>query len=149
VAVQSTAPSFLAAFRTSLANRAGLSGVRVDLVPTGDSSAIESIILVSGRIEGTQTRLAMGSRQDGYRVPGQINALGKGPDSDVAFQAALTRVGAILDEVIQELDDNPPQVGVTTLDGTVAEIGYLPLIHPDGGWVCRCDFVIDYTAEVA
>jgi hypothetical protein len=148
MAIQSTVAAFLTAFRTSLQARPGLSGVRVDLVPTADTTSRESIILVNGPIEGDQSRLAMNMRQDAYRIPGQIDAFGADPDSDIAFAAAITRAGAILDELIQELDDNKPQVGVTTLDALTTSIRYTPLIHGDGGWVCRCDFVIDYRAEV-
>jgi hypothetical protein len=145
---QSTAPAFLAAFRASLAARPGLANVGVDLVPTGDTSSVERIILVTGRIEGTQEHYAMNVRQDGYRVPGQIDAFAADPDSDAAFQTAMTRAAAILDEVILELDDNQPQVGMTTLDGIVAEIYYMPIPATDGGWRCRCDFIVEYTAEV-
>jgi hypothetical protein len=145
---QTTVPSFLAAFRTSLAARPGLAGVGVDLVPTGDTSSVERIILITSRIEGTQEHYAMNVRQDGYRVPGQIETFASDSDTDVAFQTAINRAGAILDELILELDDNRPQVGVTTLDGIVSEIAYMPSVQSDGGWRCRCDFVIEYTAAV-
>ena len=145
---QTTAPSFLAAFRTQLAARPGLAGVGVDLVPTGDTSSIERITLISGRIDGSQERLAMNVRRDGYSVPGQIDTFAADPDTDVAFQAAINRAAAILDEVIQELDDNRPQVGITTLDGIISTVAYLPFVEADGGWRCRCDFVVDYTAAV-
>jgi hypothetical protein len=145
---QSTAPSFLAAFRTQLAARPGLAGVGVDLVPTGDTSSIERITLIRDRIEGTQEDLAMNVRQDGYRVPGRIDTFAADPDTDVAFQTALNRAAAILDELILELDDNRPQVGITTLNGIVSDIGYTPFVEGDGGWRCRCDFVVDYSAAV-
>ena len=132
---QSTAPAFLAAFRASLAARPGLTNVGVDLVPTGDTSSVERIILITGRIEGEQERFAMNVRRDGS-------------DSDVAFQTAMNRAAAILDEVILALDDNKPQVGTTTLDGIVADISYMPYVEADGGWRCRCEFIVDYTATV-
>lgn len=145
---QSTAPAFLAAFRASLAARPGLTNVGVDLVPTGDTSSVERIILITGRIEGEQERFAMNVRRDGYRVPGQIDAFAADSDSDVAFQTAMNRAAAILDEVILALDDNKPQVGTTTLDGIVADISYMPYVEADGGWRCRCEFIVDYTATV-
>jgi hypothetical protein len=145
---QTTVPSFLAAFRAQLAARPGLVGVGVDLVPTADTSSIERIILIVSRIEGTQERMAMNVRRDGYRVPGQIDTFAADPDSDVAFQTAVSRAGAILDELILELDDNKPQVGMTTLDGVVSEVAYMPYNESDGGWRCRCDFVVTYTAAV-
>ena len=145
---QTTAPSFLAAFRTQLAARPGLAGVGVDLVPTGVTSTVERIILIANRIEGTQEFLAMDRRLDGYRIPGQIDAFAADPDADVAFQAAMNRAAAILDEIIQELDDNRPQVGITPLDGIISTVAYLPFVEADGGWRCRCEFVVDYTAAV-
>jgi hypothetical protein len=145
---QTTVPSFLAAFRAQLAARPGLAGVGVDLVPTADTSSIERIILIANRIEGSQEDLAMNVRRDRYRIPGQIDSFAADPDSDVAFQQALNRAGAILDELILELDDNTPQVGITTLDDLVTDIAYTPYPEGDGGWRCRCEFVATYSAAV-
>jgi hypothetical protein len=148
MAVQSTVPAFLAAFRTSLGARAGLSTVGIDLVMTGDTSRRERIILITGPIAGGQARFAMNRRQDSYRIPGQLEAFAADPDTDVAFQAAFTRAGAILDELVQELDDNRPQVGDGTLDATVSDITYLPQIPEGGGWSCVCTFVVEYSTVV-
>jgi hypothetical protein len=145
---QSTIPAFLAAFRTSLAARPALANVTVDLVPGGDTSSLERIILIMGPINGGQTRFAMNRRQDSYRIPGQLEAFAADPDTDVAFQAAFTRAGVILDEVIQELDDNRPSVGDGTLDATVADITYLPAPQETGGWKCHCGFVLEYSTVV-
>jgi hypothetical protein len=146
---QTTAPSFLAAFRANLAARPGLAGVGVDLVPTADTSSIERLILIAiPRIEGSQEQMAMNIRRDRYRIPGRIDTFAADPDSDVAFQTALNRAGAILDELILELDDNRPPVGLTSLDGIVDDVAYTPYTEGDGGWRCRCDFVVNYSAAV-
>lgn len=145
----STVPTFLQAFRQGLQARPGLAGVDVSLVPTADTTSVEQIILVNGRIEGAQERFAMARvRQDGYRIPGQLDAFGADVDTDLAFQEAFSRAGAILAEIGQELEHNKPVVGTTTLEGLLAEIAYTPLVVDNGGWVCRCEFVIEYRATV-
>jgi hypothetical protein len=149
----STAPAFVAGLKSQLTTRfaahATLSAIRVDLVPSGDVSQFDSVILVAGPITGEQTYVAMGRRQDSYTIPGRIETYATGSDSDAAFQEAMNRAGLILDEVVREVGYAKPPVGAQTLDAQVTNTGYQPLVAEKGGWVCRCTYEIEYQAVVS
>lgn len=150
---QSTAPAFALALKNQLANRyannSSLSSVRVDLVPSGDQSLHDAIIIIAGRVSGEQSYASMGIRYDEARLPGSIYAYSTGRDTDQTFQTAWVRAGLILDELAQELAHNPPPVGIGTEETHLEEISYTPLVAEQGGWVVRCDYTITYRARIA
>jgi hypothetical protein len=150
VPVSVTAPAFVVALRSQLLLRAGLAGVKVYLVAPGDTTINDAIVLVRDRIIGGQAWGALGRRRrdDSFRVQSALEAYKTGTDTQVVFQAAMDRAAVLLDEVVLELRDNPPQVGDQTRKAIVSEVTFQPLVSEAGGWVCRCEFVIDVSARV-
>lgn len=153
MAASSTAAAFLVALKTALQARFAahltLSGVRVDLVPTGDLSAIDSVVLIRAPITGGQEFFAMGNRRsDSYQIPGVLFTYATGPDTDVAFQTSWDKAALILDELILQLRDTPPLGGDTSMKASVTSIGYEPLVRETGGWVTKCEFTVEYGSIV-
>jgi len=154
VPASSTAPAFLAAFKAALTTRFAahgtLSAVRVDLIPTGDTSAIDAVTLVRAPVRTNQSPVTFAKRRsDAAEIPGSIFTYSTGADSDVAWQASWDRAALILDEIILELRDTPPTVGDQAQPCLVTEITYEPQTRDQGGWVTRCDFTIEYGSIVA
>jgi hypothetical protein len=156
MAASSTTAAFLIALKTQLAARylahATLSGITVEYVAvpsTNPKDQLDIVVLVADTIEGQQEYLTFSTRKDSYRIPGAVEALGSGEDTDANFQAAMDRASLILDEVILELRDNRPQVGSTDLRALVTEIGYTPFLVERGDWIVRCEFSIEYEAMVS
>jgi hypothetical protein len=156
VAASSTTAAFLIALKTQLAARyaahATLSGIAVEYVvqpSTNPKDQLDIVVLVADTIEGQQEYLTFSTRKDSYRIPGAVEALGSGEDTDANFQAAMDRCTLILDEVILELRDVKPVVGVTTMSALVTEIGYTPFLVERGDWIVRCEFAIEYEAMVS
>src|SRR6266498_4094262 len=132
MAASSTTASFLIALKTQLAARflahATLSTIAVQYVAvpsTNPKDQLDIVILVADTIEGQQEYLTFGTRRDSYRIPGSIEALGSGEDTDANFQSAMDRASLILDEVILELRDNKPQIGTADLKALVPICGLL------------------------
>lgn len=152
----STTAVFLIALKTQLVARfaahATLSGITVEYVvqpSTNPKDQVDIVVLVADTIEGQQEYLTFGTRRDSYRIPGAIEALGSGEDTDANFQSAMDRCSLILDEVILELKQNKPQVGDVALTALVTEIGYTPFLVERGDWIVRCEFAIEYEAIVS
>lgn len=145
-----TAPAFIVALRTQLMARPALAAVKVYLVAPGDTTIADAIVLVRDRIIGGQAWAALGRRRrdDSFRVQSALEAYATGYDTQATFQAAIDRAAALLDEVVLELRDNPPQVGDQTRKAIVSEVTFQPLVVESGGWACRCEFVIDVAARV-
>lgn len=150
-----TAAAFVVSLRAALVARFAahgtLSAVRVDLIPSGDTSQIDAVTLLRAPVIGAQEYAAMGNRrQDAYAVPGRIYTYATGADSDAAFQECWDRASAILDEIVLQLRDTAPLAGDSLGKPRVTDIEYEALAHPDkGGWVTRCDYTIEYAALVA
>jgi hypothetical protein len=156
VAASSTTAVFLVALKgqlvTRFANHATLSEVKVDYVApvsTNPKDLLDIVVLVADTIEGQQEHLTFGTRKDSYRIPAAIEAFGAGEDTDANFQTAMDRASLILDEVILELRDNKPVVGLTDLKALVTEISYTPFLVERGDWIVRCEFSIEYEAQVS
>jgi hypothetical protein len=154
MAASSTAAAFLVALKTALQARFAahgtLSNVRVDLIPTGDTSAIDVVTLIRSTITGGQEWMTMGNRrQDSYQIPGVIFTYATGPDSDVTFQASWDKAALILDELILQLRDTPPLVGDTSQKAMVSTVTYEPLLREQGGWVTKCEFTVEYGTIVS
>src|SRR6266498_3536910 len=150
----STCAAFLVSLKTALVARFAahgtLSAVRVDLVPTGDTSAIDAVTLIRGAITGSQEYATMANRRsDSYQIPGLIDTYATGPDSDITFQTAWDRNALILDELILQLRDTPPLAGDTMAKGLVTDIVYHAYVREQGGWVTRCEYTIEYGALVS
>jgi hypothetical protein len=156
VAASSTTAAFLVALKTQLVARYAahgtLSEIKVEYwVPlsTNPKDTADTVVLVADTIEGQQEYLTYGTRKDSYRIPGLIDALGSGEDTDANFQTAMDRCSLILEEVILELGANKPAVGLTNMKTLVTEIGYLPVFEERGDWIVRCEFAIEYEAQVS
>jgi hypothetical protein len=154
MAASSTCAAFVVALKAALVTRfAGApwnGGVRVDLIPTGDTTAIDAVTLVRGPITGGQEYITMGNRrQDSYEIPGVIFTYSTGPDSDVAFQTSWDRAALIVDELILQLRDNQTLTGDVSRKGQVTAISYEPLAKEDGGWVTRCEYTVEYGSIVS
>lgn len=151
MAVQSTPAVFALALRDQLNTRfaaSALSTVRVELVAAPDTSSTDVVTLITGPVEGEQTYAAMKVRYDAYTLPGQIQTYATGANPDTTLQTAWARAALILDEIILELQQNPPQVGINTEETRVSEISYLPAPADQGGWFVRCSFQVEYRALV-
>jgi hypothetical protein len=153
MASSSTVPVFLSALDTQLSVRfAGvpaLATVKVEIVPTGDTTAVDVVTLLNGEVTGLQGRKAMGLRSDGWRIPGLTTTYHTDPNASTAFQGAWDRCGLIMDEIEKELRDNRPQVGTSTFDGMVIDNNYRAFLADKGGWYCECNFFIEYEAIVS
>lgn len=149
MAASSTCAAFVVALKAALTTRfAGApwnGGVRVDLVPTGDTSAIDAVTMIRAPITGSQEYVTMGNRrQDSYQIPGVIFTYSTDPDTDVAFQTCWDRASLIVDEVILQLRDNQTLAGDVMQKGQVTAISYEPQVRDQGGWVTRCQYTIEY-----
>jgi hypothetical protein len=154
VAASSTPAAFITALKTALAARFAahgtLSAVRVDIIPTGDTSAIDAVTLLRGPVVGGQEYAAMANRrQDAYEIPGVIFTYATGSDSDAAFQESWDRAALILDELILMLRDNQQLAGDALQKNRVTEVQYEAQVRDQGGWVTRCEYTIEYAALVA
>jgi hypothetical protein len=154
VAASSTPAAFITALKTALAARFAahgtLSAVRVDIIPTGDTSSIDAVTLLRGPVVGGQEPGAFGKkRRDAYEIPGVIFTYDTGADSDVAFQASWDKAALILDELILLLRDNDQLTGDELGQNRVTDIQYEAQFRDQGGWVTRCEYTIEYAALVA
>lgn len=147
----STAAAFVADLKTKLEARAGLSGVTVHLVSPSETITRDAIVLVAGPVNSTQEYVTAGraSRDDANTIPGELAGYKAGPNTATTMQAAWDRAAVLADEIASQLRDDPPQVGVQTLNARVAQIAYTPAPSDSGGWVCVCRFQIEFTARVA
>jgi hypothetical protein len=154
MAASSTCAAFVVALKAALVARfAGApwnGGIRVDLIPTGDTTAIDAVTLIRAPITGGQEYITMGNRrQDSYEIPGVIFTYSTGPDSDVAFQTSWDRASLIVDELILQLRDNQTLAGDMSKKGQVTAISYEPLAKDEGGWVTRCEYTVEYGSIVS
>ena len=139
---------FLTNLRARFAGISALSSVTVELVPTGDTTSIDVVTLISRRITGRQDRNAFGVRSDYWTVPGTLLTYGTDPDASTAFQKSLDRAGLVMDEIQKEIRDTRPPVGLQTLDATLTLDGVTPILNDRGGWYCQTEFQIEYTGLV-
>jgi hypothetical protein len=155
MAASSTCAAFVVALKAALVTRfAGApwnGSVRVDLIPTGDTSAIDAVTMIRGQITGGQEPATFGNRrQDSYEIPGVIFTYDTGADSDVAFQGSWDKAALILDEVVLQLRDNKTLADTDeTKKGRVTSISYLPQVREQGGRVTRCEYTIEYGGIVS
>jgi hypothetical protein len=154
MAASSTCAAFVVALKAALVTRfAGApwdGTVRVDLVPTGDTSSIDAVTLIRETITGGQEYATFGNRRsDSYEIPGVIFTYSTGPDSDVAFQASWDRAALVLDELILQLRDTQTLVGDVMKKGEVTAISYQPQVKDEGGWVTKCEYTIEYGSIVS
>jgi len=154
LAASSTAAAFVVALKAALVARFAahgtLSAVRVDLIPTGDTSQIDAVTLLRGPITGGQEFATFSKRRsDRYAIPGRIATYATGADSDLAFVESWDKAALILDEIILRLRDNQELAGDALEPNRVTEIEYEAMSSEKGGWVTRCDYTIEYGSVVA
>jgi hypothetical protein len=152
MSVSSTAAAFVVSLRTKLQARSALSGVNIYLVAPIDTDQTEFILLLRGRIVGSQDWAALGRlrREDEYSIPGVIRVrqtIGAA-DEQTVFQAAMDRAATLLDEVVLQVRDSPPAVGDQTIEAHVAQIVYVPMVEPEA-WLVDCEFNVTYRARVS
>ena len=154
MAASSTAAAFVVALKAALVARFAahgtLSAVRVDLIPTADTSQIDAVTLLAGPITGGQQPGTFGKRRvDKYEIPGRIATYATGADSDAAFQESWEKASLILDEIVLRLRDNQELTGDALEPNRVTTIEYQAMFRDQGGWVTQCDYTIEYAALVA
>lgn len=149
-----TAAAFVSALHTQMASRLEnsqeLATVKVFLVPPAEEVNLnDSLIIVAGLIQETQEFATQArTRDDVVLIPGQVQAFAADREPGAAFQTAMNRAGAIVDELIAEVRDSPPQVGRQTRSAHVSGIGWMPSPFADGGWIVRATFTTTYTSRV-
>jgi hypothetical protein len=104
-------PGFLVNWRTQLVARSALAGVPVYIVDRGSWSDDEAVVLsrvtmTGARWLGWGAGAASHATIEPLTLAGYIFARLAGSDA-IADAAALTRVGVLLGEVIQQLRDDP------------------------------------------
>jgi hypothetical protein len=158
VTVATTPGAFLAALKTQIQTRVNangaLAGVKVYLVPPPeDELASDFLVLVRDTVrEGDRLATAQRTRarDETVTIPGIVQAHGatrRGGDD--AFQAAMNKAGLILDELVLEMRDNPPQVGRQTRSAIVANVRWQPFPVDNGGWLVRGEYDLTYTSRVS
>lgn len=133
-------PAFLDAYKTALENRAGLTGVTVSTVPLGTDTPRRAVVF--HRVTQADTWHAMGHIVDEtYTVSGQIYLEVPGA-GDTAGKQARDEATAIMEEIRDELVDDPTVGGVVT-HARVATVQYTPLVTDPPGRATQIEFDIE------
>ncbi len=154
-----TVGAFLATLKTNMAARFAASGTLNDVKtyivapPAEEEPMSNLLVLVRDRMlerddlaNATRTR----KRDQTVTIPGAVKAYGTSKTGgDSAFQIAMDRAAAILDELIYELRDNVPQVGQQTRSGLVTAVSWMPYAVEKGGWIVRGDYTLTYSTRVS
>ncbi|HVS85655.1 MAG TPA: hypothetical protein VHD91_08480 [Gaiellaceae bacterium] len=157
MAEATTTGAFLVSLKATMAARLaaiqGLRGVKVGYVPPAAEEVPlgDFLYLVRGAItvdDELATAKRSRSRDEAVVIPGAVQAYEVGDDGDAAFQAALDRAETILDELIEQLRDTPPEVGQQTRSAIVRRIRWTPSPSAKGGWVVRGEFDLHYSSRV-
>lgn len=155
----STVAAVLAALRTALETRVQAdadfgAAFPVLLVAEGGTALEEAIVLIRPADPGTAlsqkwAHIGGTQRDETFTVPGAlwVKAAGKNDGASTVFQAAMDRATDLLDHVIHEIRDNPPAVGVQTLDMLVTDTTWRPG-RIDQGWEVTVEFAIKATVRV-
>lgn len=158
MATATTTGAFLAALKTTMAARmagaSGLEQVTVTLAPPApeEQPAGDLLYLVRAAVR-TADRVATANmsrrRDEDVIVPGRVQGYAVSrTGGDDAFQAAFDRAEAILEQLIEQLRDAPPQVGQQTRSAIVRAITWTPIAVDKGGWIVVGDYDLHYTSRV-